>query len=615
VIDPVNSANVYVNCGNEILKSISGGHPGESWFAVQAGINQSDRANPVYPPLTMDPSNDLTLYAGTYRVYQSRDASNNWAVISPDLTRGSGALSTIAVAPADSNTVYAGTDDGKVQVTTNASAGRSAIWTDRTPGLPNRSVTWIAVDQVNPLIAYVALSGFSGFGDNQGHVFKTTSGGSGWTDISGNIPNIPANCITLDPDNTHALYLATDIGVFATMDGGTTWAPLGSGLPRVAVMGLQVHHSTRILRAATHGRSMWDLQLPAPPPPAIGTAPSGLQFSYTPGAAVPAAQTIQISNGGGGTLTWGASPSAPWITFLPTTGTAPSALSVSVNPATLAAGNYTGTIKISSSLASASQVTVNLTVSSAGPSILAGGVVPLFSSTNTIEPGSWISIYGNNLVPGASATWNGSFQNSTSLGGVSVTIDGKPAYISSVTKGTPPNPDQINAEAPDDTVTGPVAVVVTNSLGSSSGSTVTLATFAPSFSLLDNKHVAGIILTPDGSGAYGNGTYDIPGPVGAFSYPTRPVKTGETLILFGVGFGPTTTPVPAGIFYSGAAQAANNITMTIGGVSVPIGFAGISYTGQYQFNLVMPEIPGGDQLIVASVGGVQSPANFVITAQ
>ena len=232
-----------------------------------------------------------------------------------------------------------------------------------------------------------------------------------------------------------------------------------------------------------------------------------------------------------------------------------------------------------------------------------GGVVPLFSSVNTIEPGSWISIFGTNLVP-ASAVWNGSFQSSTSLGGVSVTINGRPAYISSVTlKG---NPDQINVEAPDDTATGPVSVVVTSPLGTAT-STVTLAQFAPSFSLLDNKHVAGIILTPNGKGAYGNGAYDLVGPVGAFPYATRPVKAGETLILYGVGFGAASPPVSAGVFYSGAANAANKITMTIGGVSVPISFAGISYTGQYQFNVVIPEAPSGDQPIVATVGGVNSP--------
>jgi len=165
------------------------------------------------------------------------------------------------VAPSDSNTVYIGTSNGIVQVTTNAGAGASAAWTDRTPGLPSRSVTQIAVNSLNPLVAFVTLSGFSGFGDTQGHVFQTVNGGASWSDISGNLPNSPADGIVIDPDQSNTLYVATDIGVFATVDGGTTWDPPGSGLPGGAVTALALHRSTRILRAATHGRSVWDLSL------------------------------------------------------------------------------------------------------------------------------------------------------------------------------------------------------------------------------------------------------------------------------------------------------------------------------------------------------------------
>jgi hypothetical protein len=265
VIDAVQPANVYVSCGIQVQRSNSGGGP-NSWTAASTGINSADRAEPVYPPLAIDPSNHLSLYFGTYRVYQSLDGADSWTAISPDLTLGGGTLLTITVAPSDSNTVYAGTSDGRVHVTVNAGAGASATWTDLTPGLPNRSVTQIAVSDLNKLVVFVTFSGFSGFGDSQGHVFRTMNGGASWSDISGNLPNIPVNAIVLDPDQPTSLYVATDIGVFATMDGGTMWAPLGSGLPRVAVTALQLHRSARILRAATHGRSMWDLQLAGLPP-------------------------------------------------------------------------------------------------------------------------------------------------------------------------------------------------------------------------------------------------------------------------------------------------------------------------------------------------------------
>ena len=126
---------------------------------------------------------------------------------------------------------------------------------------------------------------------------------------------------------------------------------------------------------------------------------------------------------------------------------------------------------------------------------------------------------------------NGDFP--TSLGGTSVTINGKAAYLSLV------SPTEINLEAPDDTATGSVPVVVTTTSGSAT-STVTLGRFAPSFALLDAKHVAGIIPRSDGSGTYDGGTYDVLGPSGSsLGYPTVGARAGDTIELFGVGFGPT----------------------------------------------------------------------------
>src|SRR5580658_3731008 len=100
------------------------------------------------------------------------------------------------------------------------------------------------------------------------------------------------------------------------------------------------------------------------------------------------------------------------------------------------------------------------------------------------------------------AAWNGNF--TTSLGGTSVQINGKAAFLSFV------SPTQINLQAPDDSATGAVPVVVTTGAGIAPA-TVTLMQFAPSFNLLDTQHVAAIILRPNGSGAYGGGAYDILG--------------------------------------------------------------------------------------------------------
>jgi uncharacterized protein (TIGR03437 family) len=244
------------------------------------------------------------------------------------------------------------------------------------------------------------------------------------------------------------------------------------------------------------------------------------------------------------------------------------------------------------------------------PVVTPGGVVPLYSTISTVQAGEWISIYGSNFAT-THTTWTpGTFP--TSLAGVSVTIDGKAAYILDV------GPTQIDVQVPDGVTPGIVQVAVTAANGSVAKSTVTIAPFAPSFSLLDAKHVAGIILRANGSGAYGGGAYDIIGPTGSsFGYATVAAKAGDTLELFGVGFGPTSPPVPAGASFIGAAPTSppDAVTLKINNVSVSPFFAGLSGAGLYQLNVTIPPgLGAGDVPLQAFVGGAQTPA-VVISLQ
>ena len=242
------------------------------------------------------------------------------------------------------------------------------------------------------------------------------------------------------------------------------------------------------------------------------------------------------------------------------------------------------------------------------PMIFPAGIVPLYSSVNAIQPGEWISIYGTNLASSI-ATWNGTF--TTSLNGTSVTVNGKPAFLSYV------SPDQVNVQAPDDTATGSVVVMVSTANGSANG-TVTLAAYAPSLSLAaDGKHVAGIILRNDGSGAYGGGSYDILGPTGnSFGYATVAAKAGDVLEIFALGFGPTNPSVAAGRPFSGAAPVASPVTVSVNNVKMSPTFIGLSGAGLYQINLTVPQGLGtGDLPMQALAGGVQTQAGVVIPLQ
>jgi len=91
-------------------------------------------------------------------------------------------------------------------------------------------------------------------------VFRTTDGGQSWTDISGDLPNLPAYAIALDPRITpNTLYVGTDNGVFASTDLGGHWSVFRAGLPNVQVVDLKLNLSLNILAAATHGRGVWEI--------------------------------------------------------------------------------------------------------------------------------------------------------------------------------------------------------------------------------------------------------------------------------------------------------------------------------------------------------------------
>ena len=243
-----------------------------------------------------------------------------------------------------------------------------------------------------------------------------------------------------------------------------------------------------------------------------------------------------------------------------------------------------------------------LAISEPLPAMNSGGIVP-----GTVQSGEWVSLYGTNLAS-ATATWTGNFP--TSLAGTSVTIDGRPAYLSFV------SPGQINLQVPNDAATGAVPVVVMTA-SESAISTVTLAQFGPSFFLLDASHVAAIILRSDGSGAYGGGSYDIIGPTGtSLGYPTVAAKAGDVVELFGTGFGPTNPAVAPGQAFSGAAPTTNPVTLRINSISVTPAFAGLSGAGLYQLNLTIPSgLGAGDVSLQASVGGVQTSSGVVISLQ
>ena len=105
------------------------------------------------------------------------------------------------------------------------------------------------------------------------------------------------------------------------------------------------------------------------------------------------------------------------------------------------------------------------------------------------------------------------------------------------------------------------------------------------------------------------------GPTNLYSGITVPAKTGDTLELFGTGFGPTNPTTDFSQILTGAPLTVNTVTATIGGVAAYVAWAGLVAQGEYQFNILVPSVPSGDNLVVLKVNGVTSQANAYLTVQ
>jgi hypothetical protein len=236
------------------------------------GITCPASAVLFYAPMALGPGSPNTVYYGSDRLYRSADRGATMPPVSQVLITGQ-AITTIAIAPGDDNVRIVGTRNGHVFATTTGSATLTDI---TSPGMPppnpndanqRRPVARAKIDPTNPNVAYVTFGGYTVPAGQ--HVWKTTNlagGAASWVPAGSGIPDVPVNTLVIDPGSTDKLYAGTDIGVYSSTDGGASWAPYSTGLPRVAVFDLTFFNGAqRVLRAATHGRGIWE-RTPLPVP-------------------------------------------------------------------------------------------------------------------------------------------------------------------------------------------------------------------------------------------------------------------------------------------------------------------------------------------------------------
>jgi hypothetical protein len=262
------------------------------------GINCGDTAVSFYAPLVLGGGTPNSLYFGTDRLYRSIDSGNTMQQVSQGpIVAGGGvavAVTSISAGLGNDNVRLVGMGDGSVWWTTTG----STILTNVTPagapaGVP---VGKVMVDpnntDPNAITAYIGYGGFGTTGAPITHLWKTTNlAGGAWVAMSNGLPDIPIDAIAIDrrsavaPIAGTSIYLGTDIGVYRSTDGGANWAVFNPGntLPVLPVFDMAfqeqigVGNPNRILRIATHGRGIWEIQIgnAATPTPTPTPTPGG----------------------------------------------------------------------------------------------------------------------------------------------------------------------------------------------------------------------------------------------------------------------------------------------------------------------------------------------------
>ena len=232
------------------------------------GISCSDATN-FYAPMVLGPGSPNPIYFGSDRLYRSPTTGTGNVVVSQAPLVAGVPISSIAISPVDDNYRIVGNNNGALWFTTTGSSTLTSL--DPVGGgsiIPDFFVARMAFDPINKNTVYISLGNYgNGTGPTQSHVWKvanlnttpiiTAANGTG----ANVLPDVPVNAFAVDPLDPTKLYAGTDIGVYASLDGGANWLPMGTGLPRVAVFDMAITAAPRVLRIATHGRGMWETGL------------------------------------------------------------------------------------------------------------------------------------------------------------------------------------------------------------------------------------------------------------------------------------------------------------------------------------------------------------------
>lgn len=226
---------------------------GSSWTNIVSGLS----GNAAWvAPIIQNPVNANIFYCGYEQVFKSTNKGSTWTQLGS--LGGGGELQHIYIVPSNTNVIYASRSTSVYKTTDGGTT-----WSNITGSLPvgSAQITGIATDNLNAGNVYISLSGYS----SGNKVFYSNNGGVNWTNYSAGLPNIPANCIVYKNNSAGSVYVGTDVGVYYRELSMSSWMPFMNGLPNVVVNDLEIYYPTGKLRAGTYGRGTWETDLYSDP--------------------------------------------------------------------------------------------------------------------------------------------------------------------------------------------------------------------------------------------------------------------------------------------------------------------------------------------------------------
>lgn len=231
-------------------------------IAPEAAGGEPEMRGQWLAPFILSPHDPRVVYHGFQYVHRSPDRGGTWERISPDLTYNDPdrmgdipfqTITTLDESPLRPGLLYVGTDDGRSWMTPDD----GETWNELTEEVvPGKWVSRVTASRFDECAAYMAQNGKRDH-DYQAYLWRTADCGATWEDIAVALPGGPINVVEEDPKVEGLLYVGTDLGLYASIDGGDSWQVVANGLPNTFVHDLIVHPRDDILVIATHGRGMF----------------------------------------------------------------------------------------------------------------------------------------------------------------------------------------------------------------------------------------------------------------------------------------------------------------------------------------------------------------------